>query len=737
MAFGCCPNSDSRTVSKGWKKFWEKVKSGFSSSSNSDRRMAAPELSEKPKERKKTESTSISSLNGLTVAPELSGKLTVVSVSEEKAKERKAIESGSTSGSDDGWTVSKEWKKLSEKANATEFSSGSYSNGCLAAREQSKKQKERKTIESGSISSSPDGRTVGEEWKKLLEKAKDCEVTESGSRLNLERPSTEGLALLEKAFQSTELSSSPCREFVITAQAFKEMSTDPDETLVLGDDFHNSFMEVSMIVAADDIYGSLKDIVLIRYGFPRDKVIIRDRINSPESLTLDWSNVRRAKRFFCQLKAEVQTKSVRPVLFDYGKIHENHCLDLAGKFVSLSGMDIELIINYFRGTHVVDTLELEPVHYDHERLQNLRSLLKKEDFGFAEIEKLINMLGGVMEILSSNTPPPDLVSGLRNLGESFQMIVQMLCQLHKRVGLDTEITWAVNWKGIEDTEADFQTFSLMIRDKVAQEKEMFAWETGYKSKSNKIFAALVVMRNWVFYVDVETYRLVLALRCKISLQQLTSALRSLKERKQEMLPFVVYRILAMHSVEESGNRMRYLDEMMSSNITKSILHVVSKLDTILNDLRIPSASTVSWKKLVACEKTLQKVETKLKEIESKMHAGGEATGSLMQKDGNALCEKQTMHGGREAGTSLLEAGTSFDGRRKDKGKAPMTAEMEQNGQSSKGQGRKAPRGPGIYINDPSELQGDRHTHPTQFHKTRPRRRASKGGSSDAGCSRIV
>ncbi|GKV52967.1 hypothetical protein SLEP1_g59517 [Rubroshorea leprosula] len=67
----------------------------------------------------------------------------------------------------------------------------------------------------------------------------------------------------------------------------------------------------------------------------------------------------------------------------------------------------------------------------------------------------------------------------------------------------------------------------------------------------------------------------------------------------------------------------------------------------------------------------------------------------------------------------------------------MTAEMEQNGQSSKGQGRKAPRGPGIYINDPSELQGDRHTHPTQFHKTRPRRGASKGGSSDAGCSRIV
>ncbi|GKV33753.1 hypothetical protein SLEP1_g42216 [Rubroshorea leprosula] len=635
MAFGCCPNSDSRTVSKGWKKFWEKVKSGFSSSSNSDRRMAAPELSEEPKERKKTESTSISSLNGLTVAPELSGKLTVASVSEEKAKERKAIESGSTSGSDDGWTVSKEWKKLSEKANGTEFSSGSYSNECLAAREQSEKPKERKTIESGSISSSPDGRTVGEEWKKLLEKAKDCEVTESGSCLNLERPSTERLTLLEKAFQSTELSSSPCREFVITAQAFKEMSTDPDETLVLGDDCHNSFMEVSILVA--------------------------------------------------------------------------------GKFVSLIGMDIEfLIINYFGGTHVVDTLKLQTGHYDHARLQNLRSLLKKEDFGFAEIEGLINMLGGVMEILSSNTPPPDLVSGLRNLGESFQTIVQMLRQLHERVTPDTGITLSVNLKGIEDTKADFQTFCSMVRDKVAQEKEMFAWETGCKSKSNKIFDALVVMRNWVFYADVETYRLVLALRCKISLQQLTSALRSLKERKQEMLPFVVYWILAMHSVEESGNGMRYLDEMMSSNITKSILHVVSKLDTILNGLRIPIASRVSWKKLVACEKTLQKVETKLKEIESKMHAGGEATGTLMQ-----------------------EAGTSFDGRRKDKGKAPMTAEMEQNGQSSKGQGRKAPRGPGIYINDPSELQGDRHTHPTQFHKTRPRRRASKGGSSDAGCSRIV
>ncbi|GKV52966.1 hypothetical protein SLEP1_g59516 [Rubroshorea leprosula] len=63
----------------------------------------------------------------------------------------------------------------------------------------------------------------------------------------------------------------------------------------------------------------------------------------------------------------------------------------------------------------------------------------------------------------------------------------------------------------------------------------------------------------------------------------------------------------------------------------------------------------------------------------------------------------------------------------------MTADMEQNGQSSKGQGRKGPRGPGICINDPSEHQGDRYTHPTQFQKTRPQRRASQGGSSDCRC----
>ncbi|GKV33751.1 hypothetical protein SLEP1_g42214 [Rubroshorea leprosula] len=471
------------------------------------------------------------------------------------------------------------------------FESISNSDRRMAAPELSEKPKERKKIESTSISSS-------EGWTAWV-----------GRR-------TEGLNLLAKDFQSTELSSSSRREFVITAKAFKEMiPTDSDKSVVLSDDFHDSAMEVSILVAGDDMCGNLKDILLMRYGFPSDKVIIRDSIYFQESLKLDWSNVCQAKLSFWLLRAEIETKSARPFPFDYAEIHEDDCFDVARKFVSLIGMDIEsLIINYLRGTHVVDTLELEAGHYDHERVQNLRSLLKKEDCGFAEIEGLINKLGEVMKILSSNATR-DLVSALRNIAKSFRMIVHMLRQLHQRT-LDTGITWPVNWKGIEDTEGHFGILSLMIRDKVDQEKEALACETAYKSKSNKIFAALVVMRNWLFYVEGEMYRLVLALQSKISLEELTSALRSLKEGKQEILPFVVYRILAMHPAEESGNGVRYLDEMMSSNITKSILHVVSKLDTILSSLKIPIASIISWEELVACEKSLQEVETELKEIES-------------------------------------------------------------------------------------------------------------------------
>ncbi|GKV33752.1 hypothetical protein SLEP1_g42215 [Rubroshorea leprosula] len=71
---------------------------------------------------------------------------------------------------------------------------------------------------------------------------------------------------------------------------------------------------------------------------------------------------------------------------------------------------------------------------------------------------------------------------------------------------------------------------MIVKDKVKQENRLFTWKTAYKENRIEIISSLVAMRNWVFYVEIELYRLVLGLEFKTP-WKLTSALKSLKESK--------------------------------------------------------------------------------------------------------------------------------------------------------------------------------------------------------------